>query len=88
MHGGDRIAEVLKAHGVQFIFTLCGGHISPILVGGEELGIFVVTNCILWIKSKEAANITRDAINSELVLCANGAFAVDKDKHDGVLAAQ
>ncbi|WP_457651595.1 thiamine pyrophosphate-binding protein, partial [Rhodocaloribacter sp.] len=42
MHGGDRIAEVLKAQGVPFLFTLCGGHISPILVGAKARGIRVV----------------------------------------------
>ena len=31
MNGGERIATVLRAHGVPFLFTLCGGHISPIL---------------------------------------------------------
>jgi acetolactate synthase-1/2/3 large subunit len=42
MHGGDLIAEVLKAHRVPFLFTLCGGHISPILVGAKKRGIRVV----------------------------------------------
>ncbi|HKV10388.1 MAG TPA: thiamine pyrophosphate-binding protein [Thermoanaerobaculia bacterium] len=42
MNGGDRIAEVLVAQGVRFLFTLCGGHISPILVGAKERGIRVV----------------------------------------------
>ncbi len=42
MHGGDRIAEVLKAQGVQFLFTLCGGHISPILVGCKQRGMRVI----------------------------------------------
>jgi acetolactate synthase-1/2/3 large subunit len=42
MHGGDRIAEVLKAQGVPFLFTLCGGHISPILVAAKARGIRVV----------------------------------------------
>lgn len=42
MHGGDLIAEVLKAHNVQFLFTLCGGHISPILVGCKQRGIRVI----------------------------------------------
>jgi acetolactate synthase-1/2/3 large subunit len=42
MHGGDIIGEVLKAHGVEFLFTLCGGHISPILVGSKKLGIRVI----------------------------------------------
>ncbi|MGH7453981.1 MAG: thiamine pyrophosphate-binding protein, partial [bacterium] len=42
MHGGDFIAEVLKAQGVRFLFTLCGGHISPILVACKQRGIRVV----------------------------------------------
>jgi thiamine pyrophosphate-dependent acetolactate synthase large subunit-like protein len=42
MNGGDRVAEVLAARGVRFLFTLCGGHISPILVGAKQRGIRVV----------------------------------------------
>lgn len=42
MNGGQKIAEVLKRHGVKFLFTLCGGHISPILVSGKQAGIRVV----------------------------------------------
>jgi acetolactate synthase-1/2/3 large subunit len=42
MHGGDRVAAVLQAQGVQQLFTLCGGHISPILSAAEELGIRIV----------------------------------------------
>ncbi|CAD6193545.1 unnamed protein product [Caenorhabditis auriculariae] len=38
-HGGELVASVLKSHGVQEIFVLCGGHISPILVAAEKLGI-------------------------------------------------
>jgi thiamine pyrophosphate-dependent acetolactate synthase large subunit-like protein len=41
-HGGDRIAEVLQAHGVRSIFTLCGGHISPILSASKARGIRIV----------------------------------------------
>ena len=41
-HGGNIIAEVLQQHGVQWIFTLCGGHISPILTGCNKRGIQVV----------------------------------------------
>uniref|UniRef100_A0A1I8H1T3 2-hydroxyacyl-CoA lyase 2 n=2 Tax=Macrostomum lignano TaxID=282301 RepID=A0A1I8H1T3_9PLAT len=40
--GGDLVAEVLKSHGVKFVFTLCGGHVSPILVACERLGLRVV----------------------------------------------
>lgn len=41
-HGGELVAAVLRAHGVRFVFTLVGGHISPILVACEKLGIRVV----------------------------------------------
>jgi len=40
--GGDLIADVLVRHGVRFVFTLCGGHISPILVSAKARGIRVV----------------------------------------------
>jgi len=41
-HGGDRVADVLHAHGVPFVFTLCGGHISPILAASKARGIRIV----------------------------------------------
>jgi acetolactate synthase-1/2/3 large subunit len=40
--GGDIIAEILKSHQIPFVFTLCGGHISPILVGAKTQGIRVI----------------------------------------------
>ena len=42
MHGGERIADVLKAQGVEFLFTLCGGHIAPILMAAAARGIRVI----------------------------------------------
>ncbi|HEY6879997.1 MAG TPA: thiamine pyrophosphate-binding protein [Polyangiales bacterium] len=42
MNGGERIADVLHRQGVRTLFTLCGGHISPILVGANKRGIRVV----------------------------------------------
>ncbi|MCB1035239.1 MAG: thiamine pyrophosphate-binding protein [Acidobacteria bacterium] len=41
-HGGEMVGQVLKNFGVEFLFTLCGGHISPILSGAKGLGIRVV----------------------------------------------
>ncbi|XP_059245243.1 2-hydroxyacyl-CoA lyase 2 isoform X2 [Mustela nigripes] len=41
-HGGENVAAVLRAHGVRFLFTLVGGHISPLLVACEKMGIRVV----------------------------------------------
>ncbi|HSD28719.1 MAG TPA: thiamine pyrophosphate-binding protein [Vicinamibacteria bacterium] len=42
MTGGDIVADALARHGVRFLFTLCGGHISPILVSAKARGIRVV----------------------------------------------
>ena len=41
-HGGELVASVLKAHGVKYVFTLVGGHISPILVAAKKEGIRVI----------------------------------------------
>jgi len=40
--GGDKVADVLQKQGVPFVFTLCGGHISPILVSAKARGLRVV----------------------------------------------
>jgi len=40
--GGAIIGRILASRGVKQLFTLCGGHISPILVGAEANGIQVV----------------------------------------------
>jgi len=42
MNGGEIIARVLQKQGVKFLFTLCGGHISPIFVSAQNLGIRVI----------------------------------------------
>ncbi len=39
MHGGDLMAEVLQTQGGRFLYTLCSGHLSPILVGCKQRGI-------------------------------------------------
>jgi acetolactate synthase-1/2/3 large subunit len=41
-HGGDRVAAALETQGVPFVFTLCGGHISPILTASKARGIRVI----------------------------------------------
>ncbi len=40
--GGDRVARTLAAHGVRQIFTLCGGHVAPILAAAKARGIRIV----------------------------------------------
>src|SRR5579863_2083484 len=57
MHGGDLLAEVLVAHGVRLLFTLCGGHISPILVAAKARGIRVVD-----VRDEATAVFAADAI--------------------------
>jgi acetolactate synthase-1/2/3 large subunit len=41
-HGGDRVGATLAAHGVRFVFTLCGGHIAPILTASKARGIRII----------------------------------------------
>ena len=41
-HGGELIGSLLRRHGTEHIFTLCGGHISPILIGAKANGIRVI----------------------------------------------
>jgi len=55
-HGGDLVSEVLARHGVRTLFTLCGGHISPILVGAKALGIRVAD-----VRHESAAVFAADA---------------------------
>ncbi|MBV8202961.1 MAG: thiamine pyrophosphate-binding protein, partial [Acidobacteria bacterium] len=57
MNGGERIASGLQRRGVRFLFTLCGGHISPILVGAKRLGIRVVD-----VRDEAAAVFAADAV--------------------------
>ena len=42
MNGGQLVASVLQAQGVERLFTLVGGHISPILVAAKASGIQVI----------------------------------------------
>jgi acetolactate synthase-1/2/3 large subunit len=42
MTGGDLVADGLARQGVRFLFTLCGGHISPVLVSAKARGMRVV----------------------------------------------
>ena len=41
-HGGDLVASVLRRHNIKWIFTLCGGHISPILTACKNIDIQVI----------------------------------------------
>lgn len=42
MNGGELVGYFLKANHIDVLFTLIGGHISPILVGCKKFGIRVI----------------------------------------------
>jgi acetolactate synthase-1/2/3 large subunit len=42
VHGGRLVAQALKRHGIDHVFTLCGGHIQAIYDGCIDEGIRVV----------------------------------------------
>ena len=42
LHGGDLIAKALQRQNVKWVFTLCGGHISPILTACRNINIRVI----------------------------------------------
>ncbi|MDT8437880.1 MAG: thiamine pyrophosphate-binding protein [Wenzhouxiangellaceae bacterium] len=56
MNGGEIIARVLHDRGVRELFTLCGGHISPILVEANKAGIRVTD-----VRDEAAAVFAADA---------------------------
>jgi thiamine pyrophosphate-dependent acetolactate synthase large subunit-like protein len=56
-NGGERVAAVLAAHHVPALFTLCGGHISPVLVAAKARGIRVVD-----VRDEATAVFAADAI--------------------------
>lgn len=56
MHGGDLVSQVLLEQGVEHLFTLCGGHISPILTGAKKRGIRIID-----VRDEAAAVFAADA---------------------------
>ncbi len=56
-HGGDIVGDVLLRRGITHVFTLCGGHISPILVGAKRRGIAVVD-----VRDEASAVFAADAV--------------------------
>ncbi len=58
MTGGDLVADVLVKQGVRFLFTLCGGHISPILVSAKQRGIRVID-----VRDEATAAFAADAVS-------------------------
>lgn len=42
VHGGMLMAQALQAQGIDTLFTLCGGHILPLLDACAELGMTII----------------------------------------------
>jgi acetolactate synthase I/II/III large subunit len=55
-HGGRLVADALAAEGVDVLFTLTGGHISPIFDGCKDAGIRVID-----VRHEQAAAHAADA---------------------------
>ncbi len=55
-HGGHLVGAVLAAQGVRCLYTLCGGHISPILVGAKSHGLTIVS-----VRDERSAAFAADA---------------------------
>lgn len=58
VHGGVLVAEALARRGVRVLFTLCGGHISPVLVACKQAGIRVVD-----VRGEATAVFAADAVS-------------------------
>ncbi len=58
MHGGDLVADCLARHGVRTLFTLIGGHISPILTAAKARGLAVVD-----VRDEVTAAFAADAVS-------------------------
>jgi acetolactate synthase-1/2/3 large subunit len=56
--GGELVADALVAHGVRHLFTLCGGHIAPILVAAKARGIRVIDT-----RDERSAAFAADAVS-------------------------
>jgi len=41
-NGGQLFAESIHAQGVEYLFTLCGGHIAPIYLAAQMLGVKII----------------------------------------------
>jgi len=57
MNGGALVARVLERQGVRQLFTLCGGHISPILVEAKRRGLAVID-----VRDEASAVFAADAV--------------------------
>jgi len=55
--GGARLGAALRRLDVPALFTLCGGHISPVLVGASQAGVRVID-----VRDEAAAVFAADAL--------------------------
>ncbi len=58
MNGGGIIALALKEQRIKFLFTLCGGHVSPVYIEAEKAGIRVID-----VRNEATAVFAADAVS-------------------------
>ena len=58
MNGGSIIAQALKEQRIKFLFTLCGGHVSPVYIEAEKAGIKVID-----VRNEATAVFAADAVS-------------------------
>ena len=56
-HGGNVVTEILREYSTKYIFTLCGGHISPILTACNQSGVKVI-----YVRHEATAVFAADAL--------------------------
>ncbi|ETO19734.1 Thiamine pyrophosphate enzyme, central domain containing protein [Reticulomyxa filosa] len=73
--GGELVAKVLKSHNVEWLFTLVGGHISPILVSAKKIGIKVID-----VRNEATAVFAADAISRLTGTCGVAVVTAENSK--------
>ena len=74
MHAGFTVSSFFKNNNIDTVFTLCGGHISPILVGCESEGIDIVEvrDEVSTVFAADAVSRLTDSIGVAIVTAGPG----------------
>ena len=74
MHAGFSVSSFFKNNNINTVFTLCGGHISPILVGCESEGIDIieVRDEVSTVFAADAVSRLTDSVGVAIVTAGPG----------------
>ena len=74
MHAGFSVSSFFKNNHINTVFTLCGGHISPILVGCESEGIDIieVRDEVSTVFAADAVSRLTDSVGVAIVTAGPG----------------